>query len=549
MNVEQVVLDGLTPSEYCSLTVSTRNSRRIRQIAPDFKETSELLSLIRSKSTLPTWVSVFQSLVESLQRSRTRYRPRLGITNNLAYAVMHHGWREIGKILAERGGIMLSRGARHSLRESFLSRLSFTGGNAAAWMWNVLRGSSKILIDSREENWEQQLCEIVFANGVEPLTLGLLEHHPALARLWSIQIANWTSYMSEFLGHAKAFAREHLGSVAEPQISKIEPNLSDPHSGNRSVMAVFFARGGQWYYKPRSGQCEEAWFALLQWLNEQNFPVRFALVKIVSGDDHCWMQAVQHRPCRNKKEAAHYYFRAGALLFIIHWLRGVDFHAGNLVAHGPQPVVVDCETLLHPTITVPRNAKRGARSILRTGMLPVWNRNTKLSDSVSALGRMTFGPHSVWIKGKTVLAIEFIDSITDGFRTMHKFLSGPPRRCSDVAKLLTQLQQVQCRRLYEPTGSYYRRLEQSLRVSCLVSGRARHQALRRLCRIRRQAFPGYVWHEVQSLENADIPIFRGKPLHARRYSVLEMNRDIEIIRRALGSNSKHVERVVRSVAG
>jgi hypothetical protein len=53
-----------------------------------------------------------------------------------------------------------------------------------------------------------------------------------------------------------------------------------------------------------------------------------------------------------------------------------------------------------------------------------------------------------------------------------------------------------------------------------------------------------VLHEVQSLENADIPIFHGKPLHARRYSMSEMNRDVEIIRRALRSNSRHLEGVL-----
>src|SRR4029077_570127 len=281
MDVERVVLDGLTPSEYDSLVASTRSTRLIRRSSPISNEINELLSLTESTSTLPEWILVFRDLVEGLQNSRTRHRSRLGITKNLAYPVMQHAWRRVSKMFGERGRVMLSRSAKHSLRESFLSRLSFTAGNAAVWMWNVLRGSSAILIDSREENGERHLCEIVFANGVEPLTLRLLEHHPALARLWSIQIANWTSYLSEFLEHAKEFAHEHLGSLVDPKISKIESDLSDPHTGNRSVMQVRFECRGQWYYKPRSGKCEKAWFALLQWLNEQNFPLGFALVKIV----------------------------------------------------------------------------------------------------------------------------------------------------------------------------------------------------------------------------------------------------------------------------
>jgi lantibiotic modifying enzyme len=244
------------------------------------------------------------------------------------------------------------------------------------------------------------------------------------------------------------------------------------------------------------------------------------------------MRAVQHRQCRSKKEATRYYFRAGALLFLVHWLRGVDFHAGNIIAHGTQPIFVDCETLFHPEVPVPRGAKREAESILRTGMLPIWKSNPNVADSVSALGRKTFGPHTVRVKGQIVSAAEFIDSITQGFQAMSRFLLNS----RGAAKILKRLRRVRYRRIYEPTASYYHRLEHSLMPSVLICGRARHRAISRLCQTKRCAFDGRVRREIQNLEDADIPIFHGKALRPRSNSMGETNRNLEIIRSALTAN-------------
>ena len=332
MDVQRVVLDGLTPSEYRTFVASSLNERRFRQNAA---------LPITSSSTVPGWVSVFQDLVENLRNSRTCYRPRLGIANNLAYPVMHYAWRKVGGWEVGGGRLLLSGEARRSLRQSLLKRLSFTAKNPAEWMWNVLRANSALLIESRGEASEVLLRNAVFANGVEPLALRLLEDYPALARLWAVQVINWRCCISQFLERAITFAREYLGLRTTRIVRKIETDLSDPHSENRSVMQVWFEDGSRWFYKPRSGDSEKAWFTLLGWLNEQNFSTQFALVKIISERDYCWMRAVQHRQCRSKKEATRYYFRAGALLFLVHWLRGVDFHAGNIIAHGTQPIIVD----------------------------------------------------------------------------------------------------------------------------------------------------------------------------------------------------------------
>lgn len=486
--------------------------------------------MTEAKSTAATRALVFGQLVKSLQNSRTHYRAHSGIAENLAYPVMRQVWRQVSNILAEHSGIVFSPGARNALRKALLARLRFTCRNPAEWTWNVIRGSAAILIESSSKNPKRQLRDIVFANGIEPVVLRMLESYPALARLWSAQTANWIQYITEFGAHAEDFARCHLGFSKRPVlICRIEPDRSDPHSGNRSVMRVCFEGGRDWFYKPRSGKTEEAWFELLRWLNQQHFPTPFAVFKVVSDGDHCWMQAVQHQQCRNKKEVARYYFRAGALLFLIHWLRGVDFHAGNIVAHGAQPVIIDCETLFHPKTKVPRSRKREAASILRTGMLPVRISKSKLSDSISALGRTTFGAHTVRVNGKSVSVSEFVKSVEDGFRTMHSFLLGPSH-VSGLTGILSRFREIQYRRLQAPTLTYYRLLEKSYSVAALQSGRARHQALTSRGN---RSVPRVMLKEVRALEDADIPLFHGNASALPAYSTKELKRDVKMLRAAL----------------
>ncbi|MFF6849062.1 DUF4135 domain-containing protein [Streptomyces antimycoticus] len=75
--------------------------------------------------------------------------------------------------------------------------------------------------------------------------------------------------------------------------------------------------------------------------------------------DHGWAECVTARPCAAAPDAAGFYWRTGALLALVHALRGTDFHHENIIAAGEHPVLVDIEALLHPT--APGKAQPGAQ--------------------------------------------------------------------------------------------------------------------------------------------------------------------------------------------
>ncbi len=81
---------------------------------------------------------------------------------------------------------------------------------------------------------------------------------------------------------------------------------------------------------------------------------------------------MDHEPCADVAGVAEFYRRLGALLALLYAVDGTDMHYENLIACGDQPVLVDVETLFHPTLTPDTDpaALALARSVHRTALLP-----------------------------------------------------------------------------------------------------------------------------------------------------------------------------------
>jgi lantibiotic modifying enzyme len=96
--------------------------------------------------------------------------------------------------------------------------------------------------------------------------------------------------------------------------------------------------------------------------------------------EYGWAAHVSHRYCQNPAELSAFYQGIGHWLAVMRLVGGTDLHAENLIACGPVPVVVDCETLFTPALpysptrfgeAYDRARELVAATVLRTGMLPV----------------------------------------------------------------------------------------------------------------------------------------------------------------------------------
>ncbi len=343
-------------------------------------------------------------------------------------------------------------------------------------------------------------------------TLRILATYPALARLWAQQVSYWLSFTHQLLQATETLLR-HLAlfDCAGEQIIQVQPDLSDFHNGNRAVARVTLRSGNVWYFKPRSGAQELGWFKLLGWLNRQGFPYPFREAEGLSFEQNFWMKEIEPRPCRTRAEVTHYFYRAGAILYLAQRLQAADLHAGNLIAHGDQPVIVDGESLRHPLTKVPEAVRARPATILATGLLPV--EGSRSHESLSAFGRSAPGAHQASWGIRPVPARDFTDELEAGYRLMHSFLTETAGVGLSFARKVEEYLPDRSRCILRPSSRYADILQRSQVARTMMHGFDRSLFLHAACG------DGSVGAEVEALEDGDIPIFHGRaasllePLH------------------------------------
>jgi type 2 lantibiotic biosynthesis protein LanM len=300
---------------------------------------------------------------------------------------------------------LLSAAARAALERSLLRRLSFISSELLLTEFETMRGREQSSWDRLFALAQEPESRSLYRQFIRRLGEGwmarMLGRYPVLARHLGTISQLWVEANAEFLGRLEADTPElerlfgddeEFGNVVE-----LEPSLSDPHRGGRSVIALTFASGRKLVYKPKDMGTEAAYHRLLAWLNERGAPLPFKVLRVLDRSTHGWVEFVEHLPCRDQDEARRYYERAGMLLCLFYVLEGTDCHYENIIASGEYPVLIDTETLMHhrARAVVPgdENAETEAyerlgRSVMRTGLLPRWelSADRRTAYHVSGLG-------------------------------------------------------------------------------------------------------------------------------------------------------------------
>jgi type 2 lantibiotic biosynthesis protein LanM len=223
---------------------------------------------------------------------------------------------------------------------------------------------------------------------------------PLLPRLEAVLAAR--SDAALLLGHRLAADRAALaglltgpGDPARPDtdaglLTSVRFGQGDSHRGGHTVAVMGFENGTV-VYKPRSVAVDSHLSAMLTEVTSRVLPgvppaERIRVPGVLARDGYGWTEFVAHRYCADDAEQAAFYRGLGHWLGVMRLLGGTDLHAENVIACGPVPVLIDCETLFTPVYparpsghgdaTDQARALVGA-TVLRTGMLP--NRGMALS--------------------------------------------------------------------------------------------------------------------------------------------------------------------------
>ncbi|MBE7385618.1 MAG: type 2 lantipeptide synthetase LanM family protein [Leptolyngbya sp. SIO1E4] len=385
----------------------------------------------------------------------------------------------------------------------------------------------------------------------------LFAEHSVLGRLMATLVDLWVEATGEFLAHLQQdwslieqrFSPGHsLGKVIA-----IEPSLSDPHEGRRTVAILTFDTGLKVVYKPKKLGLAAAFNDFLDWCNQQENLLPFEYPIILDQETYGWVEFVENRSCSSEAAIGRFYRRQGMMLCLVDILEGNDFHYENILACGEHPMLIDLETLLVPAIGSKDTDtsdvykvlhQKISDSVLRTSLLPTQsytlNRNQLLVD-VSALGvGEEMGATSlIWRNVNTdgmslglvptesthtlkenlprlgenpVYPDAFVEEIAGGFADMYQTLVNQREFLRSSESPLRKFAGKVSRVIFRNTGIYFHLLSQSYSDILTQAGVARSVSFDVLSRAmvlqdeQPKLWP--LFHaEKQCLEQLDIPSF------------------------------------------
>lgn len=323
----------------------------------------------------------------------------------------------------------------------------------------------------------------------------LLAEYPVLARLLAQACLQAIDAQLELLTRFGA----DRDTIVEMLFGGVDPGrLREARTTQqrRAVAVLRFADGRAVVYQPRSPALLRHVGELASWLNKTVPGLALRTVTTVVRPGYGWVEFVQHRPCASIAEVDRFYRRHGALLALLCAVDATDLHHENLVAAGDQPVLVDVETLFHPTLDPVTAGQDPAEltlrsSVTRTGLLP------------RPLGRPRLGE-------KDVDPADYRFALLTGFRAGYDAIVA---HRDELAGLLRRFCDDEIRLVVRPTQAYATLLAESTRPDLLRDEGDRDRFFGRLWTdsAGNPAPRRLIRSEVADLVAGEVPVFTGRP--------------------------------------
>jgi lantibiotic modifying enzyme len=489
---------------------------------------------LRDSSLLPQWALDLRRMLAALAdfEFSSRQSPPLA---TLCETGARFGWQELEAAIFPKLLALVSQKAKRRLRRD-LQRILERATRPCLELERTSYGAALAAIGLQGKATDSKFGERKFL-GARPSErlFSMFRKFPVLSRLWFQLISQWQDQITELLVRLAAdrTALSHAFLRGQPvgPIVDLRCGLSDRHNEGRTVMLLQFAAGSV-IYKPRPGDGEWEWGALLKWMNAQSFHPRLRPARVLRREGYCWMERIECSSCKDEPAARRFYRRMGGIIGAAYLLRAADCHRDNLIAAGEHPVLVDAEALCH--LSSETKAHTPVELLYRTGFLPGSNRRNVQSRS-SVLGNATSGQHVPRIRARALRAADYKRKIVDGFCGAWCCVLGTRNRRAAFVRRLRRICSRKRRWIYWPTQTYAAIARASIQPAALRSGIERELLIARLCS--RRTVPATVVHaEIDALKRLDVPYFVRR-IKGRSPSDQDIvpAKVIEALRRALDS--------------
>lgn len=230
--------------------------------------------------------------------------------------------------------------------EAYGSPLRQLWARAFAAAFNQLKLDGHVPLDVRAEHLTAEQCTLV-SRAAHERCPRLAERSHALREALLEDVET----LSRRLVCDLAALQAHLQARDAPTVvTRIVP-LGDRHPSGWVAWVqlgdVTHSRTWDVVYKPRSLQVDQAFYDMAVALSTEDSPGIYVPWFLDRGA-YGWMEFCAASDCTTPRDVDAFYERLGWLTALVSALEGRDCHAGNVVARGAFPVLVDLECLFSP---------------------------------------------------------------------------------------------------------------------------------------------------------------------------------------------------------
>ncbi|MEZ4635967.1 MAG: DUF4135 domain-containing protein [Caldilineaceae bacterium] len=378
-------------------------------------------------------------------------------------------------------------------------RLARQAGSQLTWLSPFARQSLTAYLAERLDT----LTRATLAADSDRSLSAYCLRYPVLARQLAQSTLNWVAEVTDFLAHLAEdwpTLAQHVElprSAAPGAVNAVQPGLSDPHRGGRTVWRVELG-GVPVAYKPKNMQMDASWAELVKWAASQGLDACPGHLWIIARRDHGWMEWVQPDPQPDTQRLAR---NVGGLLALLHLVHAADCHAENLATRGDVPLLLDAEMLVYPQFTGHEDAD--PLDVMRTGLLPLVGRRQRTGRRPQSFGE------DMEIR---------LAQATEGYGAASDWLAGAWPVLDGEDGVLARLRRGQARIAPRPTAAYLRLLDHLRHPAFLTDAidfsiEADRLAYSYLNHPDQARFAPLLAAEHQAVNQGDVPLFHGEIDH------------------------------------
>lgn len=373
------------------------------------------------------------------------------------------------------------------------------------------------------------------------------EEYQMIVKLTSQKIHETYVYIIEVIDKIEQEQNEiksrYKIDVFEDPITSFVLGNGDLHNKCKSVAVINTQSGKHFLFKPHSMQIDLGFSSLLNWLYENGSGIhQHKTSEIIAGVGYGFSDFTEFQECKSEDEVKAFYERSGELLCILYSLNGADMHFENIIAAGEYPVLIDLETLLHPSLHSSKDelktksscyiaTNQFASSVVSIGMLPFYIGNKLDVGGFGALqeqqssfkldfvvndgnntirverryGRLIPKKNNPSYNGQTINAKKYSKEICEGFQKLYNWIMRNQNLY--LQKIKELFYGSEGRVIVRPTFQYVQLLNIALRQEFSRKDFERQMILHRIFINDSQENSAITQLEYQDLLNHDVPYF------------------------------------------